>query len=152
MLAPRLNSVLLAFALCGAGMAAGAGEGGSGAADHKTAQLERQVATLRESYALSRADADEARRQLRDIRARLEAIGGSALGSGEERLVDMAAQLEAANAELETLRQSALVLSSAVDTGRTAARPQEPQEDPKQGGLTAAGGAYNGNQLIGFDF
>jgi len=114
MLVPRLSSVLLAFALCGVGLAAGAGEGGSGAADHKTAQLERQVATLRESYALSRADADEARRQLRDIRARLEALGGAALGSGEERLVDMAAQLEAANAELDSLRQACLVLSTAV--------------------------------------
>ena len=114
MLAPRLSSVLLAFALCGAGMAAGAGEGGSGAAEHKIAQLERQVATLRESYALSRADAEEARRQLRDIRTRLEALGGAALGDGEERLIDTAAQLEAANAELEALRQASLVLSTAL--------------------------------------
>ena len=114
MLAPRLSSVLLAFALCGAGMAAGAGEGGSGAAEHKIAQLERQVATLRESDALSRADAEEARRQLRDIRTRLEALGGAALGDGEERLIDTAAQLEAANAELEALRQASLVLSTAL--------------------------------------
>ncbi|MDO5471615.1 MAG: hypothetical protein Q4F38_09975 [Akkermansia sp.] len=114
MLAPRLNSVLLITALCGVGMAAGAGEGSSGTADHKIAQLERQVATLRESYALSRADADEARRQLREIRDRLEALGGAALGSGEERLIDTVAQLEAANAELDTLRQSALMLSAAV--------------------------------------
>ncbi|MBQ2379797.1 MAG: hypothetical protein II295_05325 [Akkermansia sp.] len=116
MLAPRLSSVLLTFALCGAGMAAGAGEGGSGAAEHKIAQLERQVATLRESYALSRADAEEARRQLRDIRTRLEALGGAALGDGEERLIDTAAQLEAANAELEALRQASLVLSTALST------------------------------------
>lgn len=114
MLTPRLNSVLLTLALCGAGVAVGAGEGGSGAADHKIAQLERQVATLRESYALARADADEARRQLRDIRARLEALGGAALGSGEERLIDTVSQLEAANAELDTLRQTSLVLSAAV--------------------------------------
>ncbi|MBR5887917.1 MAG: hypothetical protein IKZ07_06890 [Akkermansia sp.] len=114
MSAPRLNSVLLTFALCGMGMVAGAGEGDSGAAEHKIAQLERQVVTLRESYALSRADADEARRQLREIRSRLEALGGAALGSGEERLIDTAAQLEAANAELDTLRQSALMLSAAV--------------------------------------
>ena len=114
MLTPRLNSVLLTLALCGAGVAVGAGEGGSGAADHKIAQLERQVTTLRESYALARADADEARRQLRDIRARLEALGGAALGSGEERLIDTVSQLEAANAELDTLRQTSLVLSAAV--------------------------------------
>lgn len=114
MLTPRLSSVLLALTLCGAGVAVGAGEGGSGATDHKIAQLERQVATLRESYALSRADADEARRQLRDIRARLEALGGAALGNGEERLIDMASQLEASNAELDTLRQSSLMLSAAV--------------------------------------
>lgn len=81
---------------------------------HKISQLERQVATLKESYALARADADQARRQLSDIRARLEALGGAALGDSEERIIDTAAQLEAAQAELEVLRQAALRLSSAI--------------------------------------
>lgn len=81
---------------------------------HKISQLERQVATLTESYALARADADEARRQLRDIRARLEALGGAALGDSEERIIDTAAQLEAVQSELDALRQASLHLSSVI--------------------------------------
>jgi len=86
---------------------------GSGA-DRKIAQLERQVATLRESYSLARADADEARRQLREIRARLEALGAAALGDSEEKIIDTAAQLEAMQGELDAVRQSSLRLSSAI--------------------------------------
>ena len=82
---------------------------------HRISQLEKQVAVLRESYALARADADQARKQLRDIRARLEALGGAALGSSEERIIDTAAQLEAAQTELETVRQAALRLTSAIN-------------------------------------
>lgn len=88
-------------------------------ADHgtqrKISQLEKQVAVLRESYALARADADEARKQLRDIRARLEALGGAALGDSEERIIDTAAQLEAAQQELDTVRQAAMRLASAIN-------------------------------------
>ena len=63
-------------------------QGGAGnGPEHKIAQLERQLANMRESYALARADADEARRQLRDIRTRLEALGGAALGDSEERII-----------------------------------------------------------------
>ena len=92
-----------------------AAEAGSGT-EHKIAQLERQVATLREAYALSRADADEARRQMREVRARLEALGGTALGDSEERLIEVIAQMDAAMAEAEALRQAALNLAAAVDT------------------------------------
>ncbi len=91
-----------------------AAEAGSGT-EHKIAQLERQVATLREAYALSRADADEARRQMREIRARLEALGGTALGDSEERLIETIAQLDAATAENEQLRQAALTLATAIE-------------------------------------
>ena len=73
-----------------------AAEAGSGT-EHKIAQLERQVATLREAYALARTDADEARRQMREVRARLEALGGTALGSSEERLIETIAQLRNGN-------------------------------------------------------
>lgn len=90
--------------------AAGADHG----TQHKISQLERQVAVLKESYALARADADQARKQLRDIRARLEALGGAALGDSEERIIDTAAQLEAAQQELDLVRQAALRLSSAI--------------------------------------
>lgn len=110
----NLTSICLTvLVLCGAGQLVSASESGSGT-DIKTAQLERQVATLRESYALARADADEARRQLREIRARLEALGGAALGDSEEKIIDTTAQLEAARNELDEIRQSSLRLSAAI--------------------------------------
>ena len=90
-------------------------EAGSGT-EHKIAQLERQVATLREAYAIARADADEARRQMREVRARLEALGGTALGDSEERLIEVIAQLDATMAEAETLRQATLNLAAAIET------------------------------------
>lgn len=90
-------------------------EAGSGT-EHKIAQLERQVAILREAYAIARADADEARRQMREVRARLEALGGTALGDSEERLIEVIAQMDAAMTEAEALRQAALNLAAAVDT------------------------------------
>jgi len=116
MFAIRFSTCLLACTLAGMGMVARADVANSGEEDSKVAQLERRVASLRESYALARADADEARRQLRDIRARLEALGGAAaLGSSEERLIDTASRLEATDAELTRLRQSAMQLSSAIN-------------------------------------
>lgn len=116
MFAIRFSTCLLACTLAGMGMVARADEAGSGGEDNKAAQLERRVASLRESYALARADADEARSQLREIRARLEALGGAAaLGSSEERLIDTASRLEATDAELARLRQCALQLSSAIN-------------------------------------
>lgn len=116
MFAIRFSTCLLASTLAGMGMVACADEANSGEENNKAAQLERRVASLRESYALARADADEARRQLRDIRARLEALGGAAaLGSSEERLIDTASRLEATDAELTRLRQCAMQLSSAIN-------------------------------------
>ena len=82
MIALRQHSGLFAVAL--AALAAVTGTAGASESDteRKINQLERQIATLRESYTLARSDAAEARRQLREIRARLEAIGGTALGEG----------------------------------------------------------------------
>lgn len=113
---PKLHSVTsLLIAALSSVMFGHADEAGSGT-EHKIAQLERQVATLREAYALARADADEARRQLREIRARLEALGGTALGDSEEKLIETIAQLEAANAETELLKQAALNLAAAIES------------------------------------
>lgn len=115
----RLLSVgtcTLTLALAAAVQPACAAEGTDGATERKIDQLERQVATLRESYTLARTDADEARRQLRDIRTRLEAIGGAGLSGNEERLIDTASQLESARTELENVRRSSLRLSSALGT------------------------------------
>lgn len=108
------GTYLLSLALCGV-MEASAAEAGCGT-EHKIAQLERQVATLREAYALARTDADEARQQMREVRARLEALGGTALGSSEERLIETIAQLDAVSAEAEQLRQAALKLATAVES------------------------------------
>ena len=109
---PQLTCTLglLLAGAAGLACAAGADHG----TQHKISQLEKQVAILKESYALARADADRARRQLRDIRARLEALGGAALGDSEERIIDTAAQLEATQQELDAVRQAALRLSSAI--------------------------------------
>ena len=114
MIAHRRYIGLFAAALAAMGTAAG--ESGTSESDtqRKINQLERQVATLRESYTLARSDADEARRQLREIRSRLEAMGGAALGEGEQKLIETASQLEAARNELDTLRQSSLRLTSAL--------------------------------------
>ena len=89
-------------------------QAGEGTERKDAGQLERQLATLRESYALARTDADEARQQLRDIRARLEALGGAGLGESEERIIDTTAQLEASRKENEQLRQSSLRLTAAI--------------------------------------
>ncbi len=112
---PKLSASLslLTLALCSVTPVVAA-EAGSGT-EHKIAQLERQVATLREAYAIARADADEARRQMREIRARLEALGGTALGDSEERLIETIARMDAAMAEAEALRQAALNLASAIE-------------------------------------
>lgn len=121
MIALRRHSDLFALAL--AALAAVTGTAGASESDteRRINQLERQIATLRESYTLARSDAAEARRQLREIRTRLEAIGGTALGEGEQKLIETASQLEAARTELEALRQSALRLTSALSVYMRAA-------------------------------
>ncbi len=121
-------ATLAALALMAMGLPAVAADGaGDGTDKHRTAQLERQLATLRESYALARADADEARSQLREIRARLEALGGAGLGESEERIIDTTAQLEASRKELEALRASSLRLSSAIGAYMQGAIVEDPQ-------------------------
>lgn len=115
MLTSHHHQALLTVALVATAAVAGAHDESENGTEYKITQLERQVATLRESYTLARTDADEARRQLREIRTRLEALGGTALGEGEQRLIETAAQLESARMELDAIRQSALRLASAAD-------------------------------------
>lgn len=112
--AAHLSSCLVTLASLAAGTCAGAGEGAHGATDRRTDQLERQVASLRESYMLARADADAARKQLREVSMRLEALGGTALGGQEEKLIETAAMLESTRSELDEVRQGSLRLVSAV--------------------------------------
>lgn len=111
----RCNS-LLAVALAGAMAVGGAVAEAEDAKDAKIASLERQLATMRESYAMARADADAARSQLREIRERLEALGGSALGESEERLIETVAQLRRSQQQLQEMRQCMLRLTAAVGT------------------------------------
>ena len=107
---------LLSLTLAVAGAAACAQDTTTPGKDARISQLERQLATLRESYAIARADADEARKQLREVRSRMEALGGSALGNREEKLIETAAQLESVRAELDAVRQSSLRLTAALVT------------------------------------
>ena len=107
---------LLSLTLAVAGAAACAQDTATPGKDARISQLERQLATLRESYAIARADADEARKQLREVRSRMEALGGSALGNREEKLIETAAQLESVRAELDAVRQSSLRLTAALVT------------------------------------
>ncbi len=109
-LSPVICVLTLALAVQG-GTTAAAGADGT---ERKIAQLEKQVEVLRESYALARADADTARRRLAEIRARMEALGGAALGNGEENLLDTVAQLEASRTELERVRTASQRLAAAV--------------------------------------
>ena len=114
MTAAHLSSCLVSLVALTAGTCAGAGEGGNGATDRRINQLERQVANLRESYMLARADADEARKQLREVSMRLEALGGTALGGQEEKLIEIASMLESTRTELDEVRQGSLRLAAAV--------------------------------------
>ena len=114
MSAAHLSTCLVALAALATGTCAGAGEGGNGATDRRIDQLERQVASLRESYMLARADADAARKQLREVSVRREALGGTALGGQEEKLIETAAMLESTRTELDEVRQGSLRLATAV--------------------------------------
>ncbi len=78
-------------------------------------RLEKQNATLRVSYAQARKDADEATAKLVEIRSRLEALGGAALGNSEERLVQAVSDLEILNKKVQDLEQAAVKLSGAVN-------------------------------------
>ena len=77
-------------------------------------RLEKQNATLRVSYAQARKDADDATAKLVEIRSRLEALGGAALGNSEERLVQAVSDLEILNKKVQDLEQVAVKLSGAV--------------------------------------
>ena len=114
MTAAHLSICTVALAAMAAGTCAGAGEGGNGATDRRIDQLERQVASLRESYMLARADADAARKQLREVSMRLEALGGTALGGQEEKLIEISSMLESTRNELDQIREGSLRLVAAI--------------------------------------
>ncbi len=105
-------SAALAAVVLGAGFV----QGDESRADllRKIERLEKQNTTLKTSYIQARQDADRAESKLQEIRKRLEALGGSALGDSEQRLIDAMGNLEAANEELDILKKASVKLSSAV--------------------------------------
>ena len=110
--APFSATVALAAFCCTGGHAQGEEE--SAGTDRRVERLEKQNATLKASYAQARIDAERAEARLAEIRSRLEALGGSALGDSEQRLIETVGELEAAHAELDAVKQSSLKLSGAV--------------------------------------
>lgn len=77
-------------------------------------RLEKQNATLRTSYTQARQDAESAEAKLQEIKARLEALGGAALGEEEERIVQAVADLDLANQRIQALESSSVKLSGAI--------------------------------------
>lgn len=111
--APFSATVALAAFCCTGGHAQGDEKEAAGT-DRRVERLEKQNATLKASYAQARIDAERAEARLAEIRSRLEALGGSALGESEHRLIETVGELEAAHAELDAVKQSSLKLSGAV--------------------------------------
>lgn len=110
--APFSATVALAAFCCTGGHAQGEEE--TAGTDRRVERLEKQNAILKASYAQARIDAERAEARLAEIRSRLEALGGSALGDSEQRLIETVGELEAAHAELDAVKQSSLKLSGAV--------------------------------------
>ncbi len=89
-------------------------EEGTAALTRRIERLEKQNVALQASYAQARRDADKANAQLLEIRSRLEALGGAALGNSEERLIQAVTDIEALNNRLQRLEQVAVKLSGAI--------------------------------------
>ena len=89
-------------------------EEGTAALTRRIEHLEKQNAALKASYAQARIDADNANAQLLDIRSRLEALGGAALGNSEERLIQAMANIEVLSDRIQRLEQASVKLSGAI--------------------------------------
>lgn len=89
-------------------------EEGTAALTRRIERLEKQNAALSSSYAQARIDAEKANSQLLEIRTRLEALGGAALGNSEERLIQAIADIESLTDRVQRLEQASVKLSGAV--------------------------------------
>ncbi len=111
------SSSILAYSLTTlvglGGMLQGAEED-TAALTRRIERLEKQNAALKASYVQARSDADKAAAQLVDIRSRLEALGGAALGNSEERLIQAVADIEGLNDRIQRLEQASVKLSGAI--------------------------------------
>ena len=111
------SSSILAYSLTtlvGLGGALQGAEEDTAALTRRIERLEKQNAALKASYVQARSDADKAAAQLVDIRSRLEALGGAALGNSEERLIQAMADIEAFNDRIQRLEQASVKLSGAI--------------------------------------
>ena len=111
------SSSILAYSLTtlvGLGWALQGAEEDTAALTRRIERLEKQNAALKASYVQARSDADKAAAQLVDIRSRLEALGGAALGNSEERLIQAMADIEAFNDRVQRLEQASVKLSGAI--------------------------------------
>lgn len=103
------SSSILAYSLTtlvGLGGILQGAEEDTAALTRRIERLEKQNAALKASYVQARSDADKAAAQLVDIRTRLEALGGAALGNSEERLIQAVADIEASNDRIQRLEQA----------------------------------------------
>ena len=110
-------SSILAYsllAIVGLGGTMQGAEEGTAALTRRIEHLEKQNAALKASYAQARIDADNANAQLLDIRSRLEALGGAALGNSEERLIQAMANIEVLSDRIQRLEQASVKLSGAI--------------------------------------
>lgn len=111
------SSSILAYSLTtlvGLGGILQGAEEDTAALTRRIERLEKQNAALKASYVQARSDADKAAAQLVDIRTRLEALGGAALGNSEERLIQAVADIEASNDRIQRLEQASVKLSGAI--------------------------------------
>ena len=109
------SSSILAYSLTtlvGLGGALQGAEEDTAALTRRIERLEKQNAALKASYVQARSD--KAAAQLVDIRSRLEALGGAALGNSEERLIQAMADIEAFNDRVQRLEQASVKLSGAI--------------------------------------
>ncbi len=77
-------------------------------------RLEKQNETLRASYAQARIDADKAKSELIEIRNRLEALGGAALGASEDRLIQAVIRIKELDEKCQALEKASVSLCVAV--------------------------------------
>lgn len=111
------SSSILAYTLTtlvGLGGGLQGAEEGTAVLTRRIERLEKQNAALKASYAQARSDADKADAQLVEIRSRLEALGGAALGNSEERLIQAMTDIKALNDRIQLLEQASVKLSGAI--------------------------------------
>ncbi len=108
-----ISVIALAALMSLTGFAQGTEEG-TAALTRRIERLEKQNAALKVSYAQAKHDADRANSQLVEIRSRLEALGGAALGNSEERLIQAVTDIETLNERIQRLEQASVKLSGAI--------------------------------------